>query len=147
MVTSEICSQSQLEPARLAAGKDSPKERAEIGVLSRDAPVRVIQNVERLHPKLKSCPFGQPEVAAESQIDGLDPGARKCVSTCISEGVRCRVGERGGVKPVLEGPLAGRQVYADSRHHVRAVGRAGVRKISAEVYGIKRRAILESNDP
>src|SRR5260370_41529692 len=90
-VSLEFQPQSELQTTWLAAREDVPEEWTEIDVLARDAPVRVIQDVESFGAELNGGPFMNRETTMQRQVHDVDARCRQNVAAGIAERVRFRI--------------------------------------------------------
>src|ERR1019366_6864470 len=139
----ELVPHNELHAARLPGGEDSAEEGAEIGIVHRDAPVRMVEHVEALGAELDGVAFVHGEAAVDGEIEDVVAGADDGVAAGVAEGVRRGRAEGGGVEEVFDGALAARQSVALAGHNVVTITRAGVGIIDGEEVGILGRAILQ----
>src|SRR5579872_5539085 len=104
----EIVSQRKLQAPGIARGEDLAKERPEIGVRTRNAPVGVIEGVERLGTKLNRLPLMNPESPFQGEVEEIISRTGKRVPSRVPERIRSRRGECIGIKKLVVVPQAAR---------------------------------------
>src|SRR6266849_6397137 len=107
--TLEIVPQRELDAAWFARGKDLSEERSEVGVLSWNPEVGVIEGIEKPGAELNRLPFANSEAAIQREIENDIARAWYGVAAGIAERIRLRRAEGVRVEPVVRGSLAARQ--------------------------------------
>src|SRR5207253_5405842 len=98
LISLEPVLQSKLQNARRSLHRRDAAERPQIEVGRRVAPVKVIQQIERLQPKFDVLRLGEVHVARQRKIDRPRARSLDAVDRRIAEGSRRRLRERGLVQ-------------------------------------------------